>query len=127
MTAVARPLPPANPVSAAYWEAARRHEFVLQRCDGCRRCVFYPRATCPHCGAVDLVWEPVSGQAAVYTFTTDRRARRVIAIVELEEGPRMTTNIVGCDPNDVYIGMPVEVGFDDRHRYHAARVPTGRA
>jgi uncharacterized OB-fold protein len=130
-----RPIPPANPVSAPYWDAARHHGFVIQRCRSCDRHAFHPRTTCPHCGARDLAWEPVSGRATVYTFTVARRPTHpafadripyVIAIVELAEGPRLTTNIVGCSPDAVHIGMVVEVDFDDLEDEEATTLPVFR-
>lgn len=117
-----KPLPQPSPISGPYWAAAKRHQFVLQQCSACEKYVFYPRALCPHCGSAALEWREASGRGTVYTFTVARRATMrpfepdvpyVIAIVELEEGPRMTTNIVGCDPDAVRVGMPVAVAFDD--------------
>jgi uncharacterized OB-fold protein len=116
------PLPPANPVSAPYWEAARRHEFVLQYCPGCQRYVFFPRPTCPYCRTAPLQWRAVSGRGTVHTFTIARRPTHpafagqepyVIAVVELEEGPRLTTNLIDVAPNEVRIGMAVQVAFRD--------------
>ena len=117
-----KPLPSPSPASRGFWEAARRHQLVLQRCRSCRRHIHYPRSVCPHCLLQDLEWAPASGRGTVYTYTVARRptsslfadvAPYVIAIVEMEEGVRMTTNIVGCSPDDVRIGMPVQVAFDD--------------
>lgn len=115
-------LPQSTALSGPFWEAAHRHELVLQRCAACARHVFYPRLNCPCCGGRELAWVKASGRGAVYTFTVARRPTHpafagrkpyVIAIVELEEGPHMTTNIVGCDPDEVCIGMPVEASFED--------------
>lgn len=115
-------LPQPSAVSQPFWEAARRHELVLQHCSACGRHVFYPRYNCPHCGGRDLTWVKASGRGKVYAYTVARRPTHpafadrvpyVIAIVELEEGPRMTTNIVDCDPDSVHIDMPVEVSFED--------------
>ena len=115
-------LPQPGPVSQPFWEAARRHELVLQRCSGCEAHVFYPRYNCPHCGSQDLEWVTAPGRGTVYSYTVARRPTHpafadrvpyVIAIVELEEGPRMTTNIVDCDPDSVHIDMPVAVTFED--------------
>lgn len=111
-----------SPFSQPFWDAARRHEFVIQRCRSCEQHVFYPRYNCPHCGSLDLEWVPAAGRGTIYTYTVARRPTHpifadrvpyVIAIVELEEGPRLTTNIVGCDPEEVRIGMPVEAMFED--------------
>lgn len=120
--AIPKPLPRPTPVSRPFWDAAREHRLSLQRCAACGRHCYYPRALCPHCGGSDLAWTDVSGRGTVYSYTIARRATArafepdvpyVIAIVELAEGPRMTTNIVGCDPDAVHIGMPVEAAFDD--------------
>ncbi len=82
---------------------------------------FPPRANCPSCGAPSLSWSRVSGRATVYSYTVAHRPPHpafaaqlplVVAIVELEEGPRLVTNIVGCDPADVEVGMAVEATFE---------------
>jgi uncharacterized OB-fold protein len=121
-TQVQVPLPRPSPISKPYWEAARRHELLLQRCAACKQYVFYPRLNCTNCGSRQLDWVTASGHGTVYTYTVARRPTHpsfaartpyVIAIVELEEGPRMTTNIVDCDPDSVKIGMPVEATFED--------------
>ncbi len=115
-------LPEPSPLSRPFWEAARRHELMIQRCSACGVHVFYPRYNCPRCGSPDLQWVKASGRGKVYTYTVARRpthpafAERVpyvIAIVELQEGPRMTTNIVGCDADSVRIDMEVEATFED--------------
>lgn len=115
-------LPQPTDLSRPFWEAARRHELLIQRCYACEHYIFYPRYNCPHCGSRELHWAKASGRGRVYTYTVARRPTHpafadrvpyVIAIVELEEGPRMTTNIVGCDPDSVRIDMPVEVRFWD--------------
>lgn len=117
-----KPLPQPSPTSLPFWAAAKRHALALQRCASCEKFVFYPRTICPHCGAEDLVWQEASGRGSVYSFTVARRPTMrpfepdvpyVIAIVELEEGPRMTTNIVGCSPEAVHVGMAVQAAFDD--------------
>lgn len=119
-----RPIPRRTPTSAPYFDAAREGRLILQRCprDGF---FFYPRSRCPVCLGDDWKWEPVSGRGTVYSFTVDRAgldpAQRsqlplVIAAVELEEGPRMTTRIVGCTPEQVSVGLPVEVRFEDLGR-----------
>ncbi len=117
-----KPLPVPSPVTEEFWRAARRHELVLQRCRACERYIHYPRALCPYCLSDDLRWTLVSGRGSVYSFTVARRPTAsvfadwvpyVIAVVELVQGLRMTTNIVGCAPEDVRIGMAVEVAFED--------------
>jgi uncharacterized OB-fold protein len=123
MSDYAGPIPVPTPETRPFWEAARRHELSIQRCRACGRHVFYPRAACPHCFAADLEWRRVSGRGTLHTFTVVHRGQRgfplaapyVIAIVELDEGPRMMTNLVGvdADPARLRIGMPVEVVFED--------------
>jgi uncharacterized OB-fold protein len=121
-SALPKPLPAPSPITRPFWDAAREHRLSLQRCPDCARYVFYPRPFCPHCGSDRLEWSDVSGRGTVYSYTVARRATArpfepdvpyVIAIVELEEGPRMMTNVVGCAPEDVRIGMTVEAAYED--------------
>lgn len=117
----ARPIPPTSELARPYWDAARRGELVVQRCERCGRRPFPPRAHCPGCGASSLFWAPVSGRGTVHSFTVAHRAPHpvfaaqlplVVAIVELAEGPRMVTNLVGCEPADLAVGLAVEVRFE---------------
>ena len=116
-----RPLPRRTPISAPYFDALREGRLRLQRCprDGF---FFYPRSRCPECLGDDWAWEDVSGRGTVYSFTVDRvgldpaqrsRIPLVIAIIELEEGPRLTSNVVGCTPEAVSVGLPVVATFED--------------
>jgi uncharacterized OB-fold protein len=117
-----KPLPVPDPQSQPFWEACRRHELIVQRCRTCDNTQFYPRVLCTRCRGTDLGWVPASGRGLVHSFTVIRRAPSasfkpdlpyVLALVELEEGVRMMTNIVGCTVDEVRIEMPVEVVFDD--------------
>ena len=116
-----RPLPIPNPTTQPYFDAARAHKLVLPYCprDGF---FFYPRARCPACLGDDWEWEEASGRGEVHAFTIDRvghdpalapRAPFAIGVIELDEGPRMTANVVGCAPDDVRVGMRVEACFED--------------
>jgi uncharacterized OB-fold protein len=117
------PIPVPTPETRPFWAAARRHELSLQRCRACGAYVFYPRGVCPSCLGADLEWRRVSGRGHLHTFTVVHRGQKgfplgppyVLAIVELDEGPRMMTNLVGVepDPAKLEIGMPVEVVFED--------------
>ena len=120
MSEYIKPLPRPKPVSVPYWEAARKHQLQLQHCGACNAFIYYPRDRCPTCFSKQLEWKPVSGRGKVYSYTIVRRASTrsfgdgpyVLAIVQLEEGPRMTTNIVAA-PEQVRVDMPVTVCFDD--------------
>jgi uncharacterized protein len=112
------PIPHPNPETRPYWDAARAGRLDLQRCVPCDRLVWYPRRRCHRCGSDDLRWETLSGRASVYAFTVVHRAPDpsvevpyVVALVDLEEGARVMTNLVGIDPQDVRVGLPVEVRF----------------
>lgn len=117
-----RMLPPLTDVNRPFWTGGARGELLIQRCDACRQWVHPPTDGCPACGGA-VHAEPVSGRATVFTFTVNRHPFHpavplpyVIALVELPEqaGLRFMTNIVGCEPDDVTIGMPVRVQFEDR-------------
>jgi uncharacterized OB-fold protein len=104
------------------WAACRRHELVVQRCAECGMHAFYPRIGCPSCGSTRLGWTRVSGRGSLYTFTIARRPTHpaladrvpyVIAVVELDEGPRLTSTVVDCDPERLRIGQPLRVDFED--------------
>jgi uncharacterized protein len=116
-----RPAPGIEPESARYWSAAREGRLVIQRCEACGSYQLYPRDRCISCrGPVE--WEEASGRGTVYSFTVIRQnyARPfrdqlpyVVALVDLEEGPRLMTNVVGCDIDDVSIGMAVRATFEE--------------
>ncbi|WP_433503110.1 Zn-ribbon domain-containing OB-fold protein [Pseudonocardia halophobica] len=121
-----RPAPHPTAVSAPFWAGCARHELLLQRCADCTAAVFYPRSTCPSCGSARLDHVPSGGRGTLYSYTVARRAthRRladrvpyVIAIVELAEGPRLTSTVVGTDPDAVRIGMPLVVDFEDHEGF----------
>ncbi len=117
-----RPVPKPTPETAEFWAGARRGELRIQRCRACRKAYFYPRAVCPHCNSTDVEWFTASGRGRLYSYVINHRpppnfrdyAPYVIAVVELEEGPRMMTNIVGVEPlpENLPIDLPVEVTFE---------------
>ena len=117
-----KPLPVIDPDSAPYWRAAKEHRLLLKRCSSCDRAHFYPRELCPHCHSDAVEWFEAQGTGSVYSYTIARRpagpafkpdAPYVVAIVELDEGARMMTNIVGCPPESVRIGQRVVVAYED--------------
>ncbi|MFI0482993.1 Zn-ribbon domain-containing OB-fold protein [Actinomadura sp. 9N215] len=105
---------------ATFWTATAEGRLLLPRCESCATVIWYPRPFCPRCGGRDVTFFPASGEATVYSYTVVRKARGdyrdltpyVVAYVELAEGPRILTNIVGCDPAEVQIGQPVTLLFD---------------
>ena len=112
-----------EPISEPYWEGAKNSELKFQRCDDCDEVVFYPRPHCPQCGSTNLTWNTSKGDGTVYTFSVVRQNRNpafadlgayAVAYVDLDEGFRMLTNIVGVeDPTqDVAIGQRVRVEFE---------------
>jgi uncharacterized OB-fold protein len=118
----AKPLPRIDEESKGFWEACRRHQLYLQRCAACGVTRYYPRALCPECLSDATDWVLSSGKGCVYTFTVTHQNQApgfrdnlpyVLAYVELDEGVRLLTNIVGCRPDEVRIGMAVEVSFED--------------
>jgi len=118
--AAARIPPPLTEASRPFWTGGAHGQLLILWCGACRRWVHPPVGACPVCGG-PLEPRAVSGRGTVFTFTINRQAFRpdlpvpyVIAVVELEEqiGLRFTTNIVGCDPEAVRIGMPVTVAFE---------------
>jgi uncharacterized protein len=109
---------PADPTTAPFWRAARQHRLVVQRCTSCGARQFYPRPFCLGCFGLDLEWVEVSGRATVYSKTTVRipvvdelTPPYVVGIVILDEGPRLTTNLVGGEPE---IGDRVSVTWRER-------------
>lgn len=117
-----RPLPIIDDDNRRFWESCKEHAMELQRCRDCTSFRYYPTPVCDRCTSFAFDWRPVSGRGTVYTFAVVHRAPSeafladvpyVYAVVELAEGPMMTTNVVGITPDDVRIGMPVEVVYAD--------------
>jgi len=118
----ARPLPEETPLTAPFWQAAREHRLVIQRCTACGRLRWPPELACYECGSLDHEWAQMSGRATLYTWTVAHppllpyfqpRSPWPIAVVQLEEGPRIVTNITGIDPDQYEIGMPLEAAYED--------------
>lgn len=115
------PKPVPNPDTEEFWAATGDGRLLLRRCNACGEAIWYPRPICPFCHSADTAWEAASGRGVIYTFSVVRRARGdwagvtpyVLAYVELDEGPRLMTNIVDCDVEAIEIGDPVEVVFHD--------------
>jgi uncharacterized OB-fold protein len=109
-------------VSRPFWDGLREHRLCLQYSPSFEQWVFYPRSLAPGTLADDLEWRDVSGRATLYTFAIANRATappwadslpQFLAVVELAEGPKLTTELVGIAAEDVRIGMPLTAVFDD--------------
>jgi uncharacterized OB-fold protein len=117
-----KPLPHVDEENRWFWEACARHELYLQKCAGCGTPRYYPRALCPACMSSRAEYVRASGRGKVYTFTVTHQNQAagfrdelpyVMAYVQLDEGPRVLTNIVNTPLDEVTIDMPVEVTFED--------------
>lgn len=115
------PRPTLNDVTGPYWKAAAEERLLLPTCRECHRPHFPPRAWCPHCWATDPGWEEASGTGTVVTFSVVQQPPSpgfvvpyVLAVVELDEGPRLMTNVVGCPPSEVRVGLRVRATFERR-------------
>lgn len=119
---MARPLPQPDLYTLPYWQHAREGRFALPRCESCGRHHFYPRGSCPHCGATCIAWAQASGRGEVYSFSVVHRAPGpafkddvpyVIAIVKTDEGPHLLSRVVGVAPDAVRIGLRLRVRMDE--------------
>jgi uncharacterized OB-fold protein len=117
----ARILPTPTPETQPFWDKAREHELWLPRCDACDAVIWHPRAFCPHCGGSSITWFRASGRGTLasflinYTPAPGYTAPYVMAFVQLEEGPRLTANLMDVEPDPALlsIGMALEVTFED--------------
>lgn len=116
-----KPLPTPKPHTTPFWEAAKQNILKIQECKACGNVQHYPRAICTACWSADLDWKTCSGRGNVYSYTIAYRsttpgfqddAPYIVAIVELVEGVRMTTNIVNCPLEAIQVGMAVQAVFD---------------
>lgn len=120
MSTKAEPRP--TPETQPYWDGCAAGELRLQRCTHCDAHYFPPRPFCPTCLSDDVAWEPVSGRGTLHTYVINHRAAPgfeapyAIAVVQLDEGPRLMSNIVDVDqtPEALVLDMPLEVTFEAR-------------
>ncbi len=117
------PQPIANADSKPYWDGARDRKLLIRKCSACSQLHFMPRYLCPHCWSDQLEWVQAKGTGTVHSFSVVHRASDpsyasrvpyVIALIDLEEGPRMMANVLGDDALSVAIGDRVQVTFEDR-------------
>lgn len=115
-----RPLPQPTALTQPFWDGCREHRLTVQQCSACATFVFIPQAFCPACLSPDLAWVGSTGRGTIVTYTVVWRpqtpafeAPYIVAVVRLDEGYEMLTNVVDVDPDDVAIGAPVSVRFVD--------------
>lgn len=120
-TRSSRPKPIVNAWALPFWEGTRSGILLIQRCSDCHQPCFYPRVACPNCGSANLDWVESRGRGTLYSFTVVQNnapsafagdVPYVVAVIRLEEGVQMLSNIVGCDPSVVACDMEVEVTFE---------------
>jgi len=107
-----------------FWDAARARRLIIQHCADCGRHQFYPRPFCAHCWGARVDWVEANGRATLYTYSVvhqndlppfPERVPYVAAVVDLDEGPRMMTDVVDCDVEALAVGMPLEVTYRELH------------
>ena len=105
-----------------FWEAVKQHKLVFQKCKDCGLLVHRPRPMCPKCNSMEREWVPSTGKGIVYSWVNFVYANAAypgikvpytVVVVEMAEGVRMISNLYDVKPEEVYVGMPVEVVFDD--------------
>lgn len=113
-------LPTPDEETQPFWDAAREEKLLIRRCGSCGEAHFYPRPFCPKCWSEDVTWEEAEGSATLYTWSVvqrndlppfPERVPYVAAVVDLVEGPRMMTNVVDCEFEDLEVGMPLAVAY----------------
>jgi uncharacterized OB-fold protein len=118
-----KPQPRPTPESAPFWDGAKAHKLLLPRCNACGTFWFPPSRRCVHCLSPDFGWRESAGEGRIYSFVVFHRVYHpayesdvpyTVAIVELDEGPRLLANVVGTQPDDVRCDMRVRVVFEER-------------
>ena len=122
MVAATRMEPPVTDTTQPFWDATKEKRFLVQWCVDCAQPVFYPREVCPRCLGSDLEWREGRGRGVVYAVTVEykpqnpamaERAPYAVALVDLDDGIRMMSNVVGCPPEDITVGMPVQMTWEE--------------
>ncbi len=118
----ARPIPEVSPALAPYFAAARAGRLVVQRCTGCGALRFPPRELCSACLVTEAAWQEVCGRGEIFSYYVMHQIYHpgfaaevpyAVVVVKLEEGPKLTSNVVDCPLDEIAIGMPVEVVFEE--------------
>lgn len=117
-----KPVPAPDAETAPFWDACKEHRLSVQKCRQCGTLRFPPNRICAECRSTEMDWVAVSGRATLYSWIVVRHpvprevyaddVPYVVALVDLAEGPRMVSNLEGCEPEDARDGMPLEVVFE---------------
>lgn len=112
--------PPVTPTTEPFWDATRERRFLVQWCTGCDRAIFFPREVCPDCLGAALEWKDSAGTGSVYSYTVEHKPQNpnlaapyTVALIDLDEGIRMMSNVVNCPPEEVRVGMPVQITWEE--------------
>jgi uncharacterized OB-fold protein len=117
-----KPTPKMEPEAIPFWEYLRQHEMHIQHCHTCQKWFFPPSTNCPNCLTEEVAWKPVAGTGKVWAWVTMHQSYRPaykeevpynLSIIKLDEGAKVWTNVVECQPEDVQIGMDVRIRYDD--------------
>ncbi len=121
-TAYEKPLPVKTAENTPYWESAKEHALKLPRCGACNAFRYPPTPYCPKCLSEETEWQAISGRGTIYSYIVVHQRYDPsfaddlpynVSVVELEEGPRLVTNVVGIDNTELRVGMPVTITYDD--------------
>jgi uncharacterized OB-fold protein len=116
--------PPVSDLTEPFWEATRRREFLIQWCTACGQPIFYPREVCPQCLTGELEWRPAGGAGTVHAVSVQHQGPGgpgpyAVALIDLDEGIRVMSNVIGCPPGEIAVGAPVRLTWealsDGRH------------
>lgn len=119
----AKPVPRPNGDTQPFWDACNEDRLIYQKCRNCGHAQFYPRSACVKCESADLEWVDAAPSGTVHSFTIVQRAPSpafrgdvpyVLALIDLDDGFRMMMNVIDGDPEDVAIGKPVRIVFEQR-------------
>ena len=122
MATATRIEPPVTETTQPFWDGTREKRFLVQWCVDCAQPVFFPREVCPGCLGTNLEWRPSTGRGVVHAVTVEYkpqnpamadRAPYAVALVDLDDGIRMLSNVVGCPPEEITVGMPVQVTWEE--------------
>jgi uncharacterized OB-fold protein len=117
-----KPLPEIKGIAKTYWEGLKERKLLIQQCNECNKQIFYPRIVCHYCGSTSVEYKEHSGEGEIYSYTVIYKPRHpafmdeapyVVALVDLDGGERMMTNIIDCEIDDIKIGRRVQVSYTD--------------